>query len=222
MNHTLNGIALQLPADDRHRLAAICAPVELVAGQRITPAPVQNQEPQVFFLDGATVSLWIEAGPDHPALAVTLLGHEGMVGFEQLWGSENSLWSARVLTSGPAHAASASKFRQLLGSSPSLLMAVSQFLWNQTQEIAQLSARMLLGDIRTRLALWLHLMRDKSGSDTIPITHDILARMLGTRRVSITLLAGELQSEGVLALRRGAIHIRDAEALTRLAGLQQG
>jgi len=43
--------------------------------------------------------------------------------------------------------------------------------------------------------------------------------MLGTRRVSITLLAGELQSEGIITLRRGEIEINDPHGLARIAGL---
>lgn len=78
---------------------------------------------------------------------------------------------------------------------------------------------MLLGDIRSRLALWLHLMQHKTGLQVLPVTHDALARMLGTRRVSITLLAGELQSEGIITLRRGEIEINDADELAKIAGL---
>jgi CRP-like cAMP-binding protein len=54
----------------------------------------------------------------------------------------------------------------------------------------------------------------------LSITHDMLARMLGTRRVSITLAAGELQAEGVITLSRGAIDINDIQTLARIAGLQ--
>ena len=43
--------------------------------------------------------------------------------------------------------------------------------------------------------------------------------MVGMRRVSVTLVAGQLQEEGVLALRRGRIDILDTEALRKAAGL---
>ncbi len=77
----------------------------------------------------------------------------------------------------------------------------------------------MLSDIRTRLAMWLHLMQHKTGQKRLPVTHDALARMLGIRRVSITLLAGELQAEGVITLRRGEIEIQDLAALAKAARL---
>lgn len=222
VNHTINGIALQLPADDRARLESICVPVELTAGQALEPASKDPQQGLVYFLESATVSLWIETGIEHERLAVALIGQEGMVGCAWLWGSHHGQWSASVLTPGRASVTSASQLRELIAQSPALVMAISRFLWQQTQEIAQLSARVMLGDLRTRLALWLHLMQHKTGSSNLPVTHEALARMLGTRRVSITLTAGELQNEGVIGLSRGLIVIKDDQALARIAKLQAG
>lgn len=216
---TLNGMVLQLPADDRILLDAICSPVELASGQVLEQAGPTRADPTIYFLDSATATLWIEPGRQQ-AMAVGLVGNEALVGCSHLWSSTPSQWAARVLMPGRALATSPEKLRGLMAQSPTLVLAMSQQLWRQMQEIAQLSARMMLGDVRTRLALWLHLIHYKTGQTTLSITHDALARMLGTRRVSITLAAGELQSEGVISLHRGMIVVQDIRALARIAALE--
>ena len=191
----------------------------LSAGQELISDTAQGQDANVYFLHEATVSLWIQAEKERDAMAVALVASEGMVGCSHLWSSNDAGWRARVFTPGLASVTSSGQLQAQLSQSPALIMAISRFLWQQTHEIAQLSARMLLGDIRTRLALWLQLMQHKTGLEVLPVTHDALARMLGTRRVSITLLAGELQSEGIITLRRGEIEINDPHGLARIAGL---
>lgn len=212
-------MVLQLQEDVRIRLEAICTPADLAVGQVLEHGGPRGKGLPIYFLETATVSLWIEPN-DQQAMAVGLIGGGAMVGGSHLWSAPSPHWVARVLVAGRALATPPDQLRSLTAQCPALLLAMSQFLWGQTQEIAQLSARMLLGDIRTRLALWLHLIHHKTGQTNLSITHDMLARMLGTRRVSITLAAGELQTEGVIALGRGVIAIHDIQALTRIAGLK--
>lgn len=202
------------------RLERICIPVELMSGQQLEPAVGSPDKQAVYFLDGCTVALWIHSDRTEQGMAVALVGSEGMVGCSHLWPQMPTPWVAKVLTPGKAWAAEPKQLHKQLLSCPPLAMALSQCLWRQTQEIAQLSARMQLGDLRSRVALWLHLMLHKTGQHSLPVTHDALARMLGTRRVSITLIAGELQNEGVIALSRGNIEIKDAQALTQIAHLE--
>ncbi len=142
-----------------------------------------------------------------------------MAGCSQLWHDKHSQWVTRVLKPGLAFKTDAAALQELLLRTPDLALGISRFLWSQTLELAQLSARMQQGDIRTRLALWLHLMQHKTGTQTLRITQQTLADMLGIRRVSITLTAGTLQSEGILALRRGEIQITDLAGLARAASV---
>ena len=216
----LNGIALQLAPAERHRLEAVCNSVELRKGQVLEPLSLPPAEHPVYFLQTATASLWVEPGSGHKAVAVGLVGCEGLVGCSRLWDNGHGQWVSRVLTAGSASMTTAGQLQALMAESPELVLAMTRFLWRQTQEVVQLSARMLTGDIRTRLALWLHLMQHKTGHDRLHITHESLADMLGTRRVSITLIAGQMQSEGAIVLYRGGLEITDPVALRQMAGLK--
>ena len=185
----------------------------------LEPAP--DEEWPVYFLVDAVACIWVEWGSDQPRLAVALVGREGVVGLSNLWPSPATPWVSRVLKPGLAYRTTGSQLRALLEQVPELAKAFSCFLWKQTQEIAQHSARTQQGDIRTRLALWLHLLLKKTGDRFLEMTHQELADMLGTRRVSITVTAGEFQNEGILSLRRGAILIRNQQALAHAAGVNQ-
>ena len=48
-------------------------------------------------------------------------------------------------------------------------------------------------------------------------THQELGTMIGANRVAVTRALGRLQDEGVVELRRRRIHVRDQEALQRIA-----
>jgi CRP-like cAMP-binding protein len=59
------------------------------------------------------------------------------------------------------------------------------------------------------------LSAQKSRTSELRLTHEHLAHMLGVRRVSITLAAGELRDLGLLRYSRGQVHILDIPGLIR-------
>ena len=50
--------------------------------------------------------------------------------------------------------------------------------------------------IEERLCRWLLRVRDVIGSDSIALTQEYLAEMMGVRRTSVTVIAGQLQIAG--------------------------
>jgi Mn-dependent DtxR family transcriptional regulator len=58
---------------------------------------------------------------------------------------------------------------------------------------------------------------DRAASDTVALTQELLAEMLGVRRTSVTDVARKMQDLGVITYARGVITIVDREALTRLS-----
>jgi CRP-like cAMP-binding protein len=218
VNLSSNGIVQQLTTESALHLQEIGKVVGLGADQWLEP--LDGASRPVYFLLDAVVSLWVARGSDSPGLAVALVGSEGMAGCSHLWSGSAGPWVARVFKPGLALQIEADDLRGLLASMPGLAEALCRFLWRQTLEIAQLSTRMQQADIRAQLALWLHLLQYKTGQQTLKLTQQMLANMMGTRRVSVTLAAGQLQHEGILTLRRGEIQIDDLQGLAQAAGLQ--
>jgi len=76
-----------------------------------------------------------------------------------------------------------------------------------TQQVAACNARHELDE---KLCRWLLQTRDLLGSNTLPLTQEFLAQMLGVHRTSVTLIARKLQESGLIKYRRGHIDVLDA------------
>ena len=96
---------------------------------------------------------------------------------------------------------------------PALLALVSRHLWQLVTHVATVAACVQTLDIHARLAAWLVLSAQKAHTTELHLTHEHLAHMLGVRRVSITLAAGELRELGLLHYSRGQLRILDLPGL---------
>jgi hypothetical protein len=61
------------------------------------------------------------------------------------------------------------------------------------------------------------MAQDRTG-DEIPLTHEFLAMMLGTRRASVTVALHVLEECRTIELKRGRIWVRDRPGLEKAAG----
>jgi CRP-like cAMP-binding protein len=61
------------------------------------------------------------------------------------------------------------------------------------------------------------MMHDRLQSDEMPLTHEFLSTMLGTRRTRVTEAAGELQRAGLIRYARGVVRIIDHQGLSAIA-----
>ena len=60
-------------------------------------------------------------------------------------------------------------------------------------------------------------MSDRTGSNSLEITHELTSLMLGIRRASASENLRELQDAGLIATRRGGIRIVDGQGLEKMA-----
>jgi CRP-like cAMP-binding protein len=92
--------------------------------------------------------------------------------------------------------------------------------WTQALQvqIAQSSACARLHGLEHRLARWVLVVQDRRGGELLPLTQEFVGQMLGVRRASVSVVAGQLERAGYIRQRRGAIEILDREALELLAG----
>jgi len=80
---------------------------------------------------------------------------------------------------------------------------------------SQVAACNRLHEVDERLARWLLMSQDRVNGDTVNLTHEFLAHMLGTRRSSVTVAAGLLSKAGLITYNRGRVKI---ESRVRLEG----
>ena len=68
-----------------------------------------------------------------------------------------------------------------------------------------------------RLAIFLQQEMQQEGTDTLHLTHERIARYMGTAREVVTRMLNYFAGEGIVSLSRGGIRILDAARLARLA-----
>ncbi len=182
--------------------------VLLDAGERIDDVyfPLDT----VLSLDQATGT-----DPDDPAIApaVALVGSEGMIGFEALFGSDTSFNRVTARIGGRAvrlspvivhdEFARAGAFHRLLLRSTDALFA----------QIGATSACERAHTVQQRLVRWLLSFDDRVPVRTLGLTQESLAQLLGVRRVSVSAAASQFQEAGLIAYRRGMVTILDRKGL---------
>jgi CRP-like cAMP-binding protein len=67
-----------------------------------------------------------------------------------------------------------------------------------------------------QLCRWLLLSLDRLASNTLTMTQELIANMLGVRREGVTDAAGKLQKLGVIEYRRGRITVLNRPRLEAL------
>ena len=190
-----------------------CLPVSLKAGQWLNS---QGSEPLVYFLAGATVAMMVQ-DEHHAGLAVGLLGAAHAVGLDHVLNSGPHGIQHLVQSAGQAWCVQAQTLQTLALDHPAILRAISHQLWLMVTHVASLAASIQTLDIQARLAAWLVLSAETARSQHLSLTHEHLAHMLGVRRVSITLAAGQLREQGLLSYSRGQVRLLDLEGLKQAA-----
>jgi CRP-like cAMP-binding protein len=109
----------------------------------------------------------------------------------------------------------ATHFRSVAAASDpirNLCIRYNEVLLSQARVTAACNA---LHSIEARFCRWLLQSADRAGGDTVALTQEFLAEMLGVRRTSVTEVASKVQSAGAITYSRGVIKILDRPALMR-------
>jgi CRP-like cAMP-binding protein len=102
-------------------------------------------------------------------------------------------------------------------SSAALRKVVLGYVFTLTEQISQTAACNRFHGIEARLARWLLMTRDRLSSNHFHMTHEMLAQLLGVRRVGVTNAANGLRLRGLIDYRRGAVAITDVTGLCAAA-----
>lgn len=75
----------------------------------------------------------------------------------------------------------------------------------------------VLHDAPQRLARWLLMTQDRTGSRVLPLTQDYMAVMTGVQRTTISAVATQLRSAGLIRYSRGNLEVVDRAGLEAYA-----
>ena len=158
------------------------------------------------FLRSGLASLVVQTS-DGRSVEVAVIGREGVVGARS-FGIQRRPYRAIMQIPGNAFRIPAELLEEKLDQMPVLRGVLNRDLLMRGLEIAQIAACNRLHEIDQRLARWLLMCHDRVDSDLLPVTHELLAQMLGTARPSVSLAAEVLEKAGVIEISRGALRIR--------------
>jgi len=154
---------------------------------------------------------------DGASVEVGVIGNEGFVGTPILLGVKATPNRALVQIAGNAFRMKAEALEKILPRAPRLELMLRRFVQAQAFQLAQSAACNRLHEVEERLARWLLMAQDRAGSDLLPLTHEFLAEMLGSRRSTVTVAAGALQRAGLIEYSRGRVKILDRTGLANSA-----
>lgn len=209
-----NKLLSALPRDQLDLLAPHMSTSNLAQGFVVLESG--DEFDQVYFPHNGMLSL-LTVMRDGKAIEVATVGREGVVGAMAGLGLYKS--SARVVVQLPLSVTriAASQFRKIVDNSNSvrsLCLHYNEVLLLQARVTAACNA---LHPVESRFCRWLLQSADRAESDTVQLTQEFLAEMLGVRRTSVTEVASQIQKLGAIAYSRGNITIIDRNVLESLS-----
>src|ERR1700678_3440215 len=210
-----NGILASLPAVDFESLASHLHPRAFREG-RFFFRPCEPIETFVFPESGfASVVATTDKGH---SLEVGIIGREGVIGVPVIFGQTLTPYDSYAQVAGAGFEIKADILWDAMKQSwplADLLLKFAYAFLIQVTHSALAHARFTTGQ---RLARWLLMAQDRVDDDEIPLTHEFLAMMLGTRRASVTDALHVLEECGTIESMRGRICVRYRSGVEKGAG----
>jgi len=208
-----NHLLASLSGSDFELLGPQLRSVELV--HEAVLAEAGDPLARAYFPHSGVISLVVSLA-EGEMVEVAMVGRDSVFGASAALDGGVSLHDAIVQLPGAASIIDIARLRTAAEQSVSLrntLIRHEQVILVQAQQSAACNATHA---VEARLTRWLLRARDLAGSDSLPLTQEFLAQMLGVRRNSVSLVANTLQQAGFIRYHRGHIEI------TNLEGLKEG
>lgn len=217
MNFLHNGLIAQLTPANQALLLRKSKLIRFGEGELLGMSDLHKH--QILFITSGTVALFActKMNDLNSGLAVGLVGAEGALGVQMALGLGSGNLSLIAQSPGEAYAIESDIAIKLVRRKSDVLLTFAKYIWNQLEAVAQHAAMSHVQDIRLRLANWLLLSAKLSAPEPLFLTHSQIAKMLGVRRVSISLEANKMKKMGFIDYSRGRIQLKNIEALRQLA-----
>ena len=135
----------------------------------------------IYFVDEGMVSI-VSAALDGAAVETGTVGREGFVGVPAFLGGGSTSSQAFCQIAGRARRMGIDAFRAAMASDAKLREVLGRYTQAFLTQTQQGSACNRLHSLRQRFARWLLETHDRAEGDTLRLTHQFLAQMLGARR----------------------------------------
>jgi DNA-binding transcriptional regulator YhcF (GntR family) len=174
----------------------------------------------VYFPCGPCLVSYVVPNEDGRDVETILVGREGAVGGIVSHGFLPAYTRICAKFAGPCVRLPVSKLEAAKIKSASLRNIFARYADCMLAQMFQSTACNAVHSIEQRTAKWIiSAMERTEGNDTVPLTHEQLATLLGVGRSYASRVIQTFKAEGVLETRRGSIVVRNREALQTRACL---
>nr|WP_236728733.1 Crp/Fnr family transcriptional regulator [Methylobacterium sp. WSM2598] len=168
----------------------------------------------IFPLQGTVVTLLVPVR-DGRFIETATVGYEGAVGGVVSEGYLPAFSQAVVQIAGPVLHIEASRLQEAKLASPTLRDLFVRYADCLLAQVLQSVTCTLVHPIEERCLRWLLTLQDRLGTPILPVTHELLADMLGVRRSYLTRILGDLQRRGLIRIGHGRVTLPDRNAAER-------
>jgi CRP-like cAMP-binding protein len=209
-----NRILAKLPEEDFRRLRPALKTIPTRARQVLHRRGELMDH--VYFPNGGVASVTAVLS-DGTMVETATIGDEGMVGIEALF-SEGAVAPGETMiqvpdTSAEMMTVQAFRTESVRGGALADLMGrYAQIVIAQMMQSAACNAR---HQVQERCCRWLLMTHDRMHQQDFQLSHEFLAVMLGVRRQTVTVVAGQLQTAGLIRYTHGSVTVLNREGLER-------
>jgi CRP-like cAMP-binding protein len=213
-DHRMNRLLAALEPKDFAALEPYLEIVHLTRGQVLYGAG----EPLHFtyFPHDAVISL-VNDMEDGGTVEIAVFGREGVCGLLAELATREAFGRYVVQISGSASRMAFERLNEVRNALPNLrrlIMNYSQVLLMHTFQAVSCNA---VHPVEARCCRWILSLHDRADGDTLPLTHEFLAEMLGVQRLTVSEVTRSLQDKGLIQQGRGMITVVDRPALQQAA-----
>ena len=199
-----------LSSESRNALLSRCVPVDLPL--HTTLYETEQTPGHAYFLTSGLASV-VTPMSNGEAAEVGFIGHEGIVGSLQLLGAAPLSTRCMMQLAGRGLKISFAILQQAFDSSEEIRKRILEFVQEQAVMLAQIAGCNRLHSAEQRLVRWLLMAQDRTQSEVLNFTQEYLAEMIGTRRTTVTALAGAIQARRLISYSRGRVRILNRDGL---------
>jgi CRP-like cAMP-binding protein len=169
----------------------------------------------VYFPTDSIVSL-LYVMEDGASAEIAVVGNEGLIGVALFMGGETTTNRAIVQSAGSAYRLAGQRLKDEFHRNGDMQLLMLRYTQALITQMAQTAVCNRHHTVDQQLCRWLLLSLDRLPSNTLTMTQELIANMLGVRREGVTEAASKLQKLGVIEYARGRITVRDRPKLEQL------
>jgi len=211
---TTNRLLAGLPTHELDRLLPLFERVPIAPKQVLHHRYLPMEH--VYFIESGLISVMAKIGDRH-WVEVWLVGSDGTTAIPVTLGDDHSPHRRVVQVAGTALRIATPDFRRLLHNNKALREIMLKSVHLALLHTSQSGACNAQHSVMERLARWLLLAHDALGSGRVPLPQQVLGRLIGVRRATISDCLKEMERRKLIRSSRCLVEVADAKALEAIA-----